>query len=86
MSWIDFLAGAALGAVIVLAWARRRRSLRERILEASSRVDDRAVEEIIHRGVLEMEGDEPLDLDEIAEAERAFWETEEWDRAEEDWS
>ena len=85
MSWIDFFAGAALGAVIVLAWIRRRRSLRERIQEASSRVDDRAVEEIIRRGVLEMEGDEPLDLDEIAEAERAFWETEEWDRAEEDW-
>jgi hypothetical protein len=86
MSWIDFFAGAALGALIVLAWIRRRRSLRERILEASSRVDDRAVEEIIRRGVLEVEGDEPLDLDEIAEAERAFWETEEWDRAEEDWS
>ncbi len=85
MSWIDFFAGAALGAVIVLAWIRRRRSLRERIREASSRVDDRAVEEIIRRGVLEVEGDEPLDLDEIAEAERAFWETEEWDRAEEDW-
>ncbi len=86
MSWIDFLAGAALGALIVLAWVRRRRVLRERIDEARASVDDRAVEEIIRRGVLEVEGDEPLDLDEIAEAERAFWETEEWDRAEEDWS
>ncbi|HSM03490.1 MAG TPA: hypothetical protein VK858_02665 [Longimicrobiales bacterium] len=84
MRWVEFLAGAAVGAVLVLAWVRRRRVLRERIQQASASLDDRAVEEIIHRGVLEVEGDEPLDLDEIAEAERAFWETEEWDPAEED--
>ena len=84
MRWIDFLSGVALGALIVWAWLRRRRALRDRIDRAALRVDDRAVEQILQRGVLEMPEDEPLDLDEIAQAERDFWATEEWDPAEED--
>lgn len=84
MRWIDFLSGAALGALIVWAWLRRRRALRDRIGRASPRVDDRAVDEILRRGVLEVPDDEPLDLDEIARAERDFWESEGWDPAEED--
>jgi hypothetical protein len=84
MRWIDFLSGVALGALIVWAWLRRRRALRERLDQASPRVDDRAVEEILRRGVLETREDDPLDLDEIARAEREFWETEGWDPAEED--
>lgn len=84
MRWVDFLSGAALGALIVWAWLRRRRDLRERLSQAAPRVDDRAVEEILRRGVLETREDEPLDLDEIARAEREFWETEGWDPAEGD--
>lgn len=84
MRWVDFLSGAALGALIVWAWLRRRRDLRERLGQAAPRVDDRAVEEILRRGVLETREDEPLDLDEIARAEREFWETEGWDAAEGD--
>jgi hypothetical protein len=82
--WFDFLSGAALGALIVWAWLRRRRALRERLSQAAPRIDDRAVEEILRRGVLETREDEPLDLDEIARAEREFWETEGWDPAEGD--
>jgi hypothetical protein len=84
MRWIDFLSGVALGALIVWAWLRRRRALRDRLAETSPRVDDRAVEEILRRGVLEIREDDPLDLDEIARAEREFWDTEGWDPAEED--
>lgn len=84
MRWFDFLSGAALGALIVWAWLRRRRALRDRIERAAPRVDDEAVEEILRRGVLDLQDDDPLDLDEIARAERDFWETEGWDPAEED--
>lgn len=82
MRWIDFLSGAALGALIVWAWLRRRRALKDRIERAAPRVDDDAVAEILRRGVLDLPGDDPLDLDEIARAERDFWETEGWDPAE----
>lgn len=82
MRWVDFLSGAALGALIVWAWLRRRRALKERIDGAAPRVDDDAVKEILRRGVLDLPDDDPLDLDEIARAERDFWETEGWDPAE----
>lgn len=83
MIWIEFLSAAALGFVIVWAWLRRRRSLREKI-RRDPVVDDDTVEEILRGGVVRTEEDEPLDLDEIARAEDDFWETESWDPAEED--
>lgn len=77
----SFLSGLALGAVIVYAFLRRRRALRQKI---RPELDDAAVERIIHQGSLEVEEHDPLDLDEIARAESEFWETETWDPAEED--
>lgn len=82
MRWLEFVAGLALGAIIVWAWLRRRRSLHDQIHGPG--LDDEAVERIIHQGTLEVEVPEPLDLDEIARAENEFWESEGWDPAEED--
>lgn len=82
MHWLEFLSGAALGALIVWAFLRRRRALRETLTGPG--VDDEAVERIIREGSLRVEEPEPLDLDEIARAEDAFWESEAWDPAEED--
>lgn len=82
MRWLEFLAGLALGGVIVWAWFQRRRWLRDQIHGAA--LDDAAVEQIINEGRLEVEVPEPLDLDEIARAENEFWDSEGWDPAEED--
>ena len=82
MPWLEFLSGLALGAMIVWAFVRRRRHLRERI--DSPALDDDAVERIIRQGSLHLDDPEPLDLDEIARAEDEFWDREAWDPAEED--
>ncbi|MEJ2539429.1 MAG: hypothetical protein P8188_05585 [Gemmatimonadota bacterium] len=84
MRWLEFLSGVVVGVALVWAWRRRRRLLRERVRQAGPQVDDRAVEQILRHGVLETREDEPLDLDEIARAERDFWATEGWDAAEEE--
>jgi hypothetical protein len=46
-------------------------------------VDDDVLRRIIEEGVVRTDEDEPLDLDEIREEERRFWEGEEWDEADE---
>lgn len=81
MPWLEFLSGLFLGALIVWAFLRRRRDLKERI--ESPALDDDAVERIIRQGSLHMDDPEPLDLDEIARAEDDFWDSEGWDPAEE---
>ncbi|MDT8341232.1 MAG: hypothetical protein RQ751_06940 [Longimicrobiales bacterium] len=82
MRWLEFLSGAVLGAVIVWAFLRRRRVLRETVRAAG--LDDTAVERIIREGRLDVDDPGPLDLDEIERAEEAFWESEGWDPAEEE--
>jgi hypothetical protein len=81
MPWLEFLSGLFLGALIIWAFLRRRRDLKERI--ESPALDDDAVERIIRQGSLHMDDPEPLDLDEIARAEDDFWDSEGWDPAEE---
>lgn len=60
--------------------------LRGRIGRLRSRdvpkVDDRAVSQILEKGVLRVEEEEPLDQAEIDEEERRFW-SERWDEPEE---
>lgn len=73
------LFGLFTGVAIVVAYLRYRRGLRERL--ERPRLDDRAVEQIIERGVVSLEDSEPLDLDEISRAEDEFWESEGWDAA-----
>lgn len=82
MHWLDFLAGLALGAVIVWAFLQRRRMLKDRI--EGPGLDDEAIDRILREGELEFEKPEPLDLDEIARAEEEFWSSEGWDPAEEE--
>jgi len=72
------------GALAVLALAAgataRRRAQRAR--HEGSGITDDDVRQIEQRGWLAREADEPLDLDEIREAEERFWEPT-WDRPEE---
>ena len=68
--------------MIVWAYLRRRRDLRDRV--RGPVLDDDAVARIIDQGELRVEDPDPLDLEEIARAEEEFWESEPWDPAEED--
>lgn len=82
MKLLAALFGLAVGVLIVVAWLRYRRALRE--WTEQPRLDDAAVEQIIARGVVHLEDAEPLDPEEIARAEEEFWESEGWDPAEEE--
>lgn len=79
--WILFWFG--LGLLLVAAGFRLRARIRERWNASGPRVDDDAVRRIEDEGVLWTDEDEPLDLREIEEEERRFWEEEEWDEADE---
>ena len=72
----------AVAVLLVVAGFLRVRSRLpgRREPDALTDADVRAIEE---RGVIERDGDEPLDLDRIEEEERRFWESESWDEAEE---
>jgi len=72
-----FLVGLATASGLRL----RSRLLRRRSVEMPA-VDDAAVRRILEEGVLEVEVEAPLDLDEIEEEERRFW-SERWDEPEE---
>ena len=80
---VGFLFWVICGLLVMAAW-RRIRSLRSpRGRRPDATIDDEAVETIVNDGVLVVEEDEPLDLDEIEDEERRFWEEEDWDQAEE---
>ncbi|MGD2067335.1 MAG: hypothetical protein PVI57_01520 [Gemmatimonadota bacterium] len=78
--WMGLFWAAAV-LLVMMGFARIRARLRERLGEDGLDDDDiRAIEET---GSLHRERPEPLDLDAIEEEERRFWETEEWDEADE---
>lgn len=67
--------------LVVVGFAQVRADLRERLHREGLDEDDiRAIEKT---GRLRTDEPEPLDLDEIEEEERRFWESEGWDEAEE---
>lgn len=70
-----------LALLVFLGWLRIRARLRAKREGREPRVDDRALRRIMEEGRLETDEDEPLDLDEIDEEERRFWE-ESWDEPE----
>lgn len=78
--WILFWFG--LGVLLVAAGVRFRTRMRARYGRSRPVVDDEAVRRIVADGVLTTEEDEPLDLEEIEDEERRFWE-ETWDEADE---
>lgn len=70
-----------LALLLVLGWLRVRARLRAKRDAGDPDVDDDAVRRIIREGRLETDEDEPLDLDEVEEEERRFW-NENWDEPE----
>ena len=88
MGWTSYIigtaiAGGALSVALIVVGVRRRRRVREEIRGADPVIDDDDVERILASGVLVKDDAPPLDLDEIAEEEERFWESESWDGAEE---
>jgi len=65
--------------LLLVGYVRQRNRLKSR--EAG--LDDDDVDRIITDGVVRFEAEEPLDLQEIEEAERQFWIEERWDEGEE---
>jgi len=71
-----------LGALVVLGGLAYRFRLHERIRSDVTPLSDAQIRSIEERGRLELESDEPLDLEEIERAEEEFWE-ESWDEPDE---
>mgnify|MGYP001076976342 CR=1 FL=1 len=82
MPWLNLALGLALVALVIYAGLRRRRALRERLRTDPIELDDAAVRRIERMGTLATPEEEPLDLDEIEEEERRFWDDEDWNPAE----
>ncbi|HEX9885757.1 MAG TPA: hypothetical protein VGA70_04680 [Longimicrobiales bacterium] len=79
MAWSLFW--IVLGTLALAGWSRRR------FRPGSGRsdgpaLDDDAIRRIVEEGVIRADGEEPLDLEEIEEEERRFWE-EDWEETEE---
>lgn len=75
------LLSAFLVTFLGVAGIRLRGRIRRRLVRRVPVVDDRAMEQILASGVLEVEDGLPLDQDEIDEEERRFW-SERWDEPE----
>lgn len=82
MPSLRLVAALAIGAVLVYAWWRSRRILRARLDSERPRIDDDAIRTIESSGRLFTPDDEPLDLEEIEEEERRFWDDDDWNPAE----
>jgi hypothetical protein len=70
---------AALALVAAVRFPKRLRAHVQR----RPKLDDDDVRDIIAFGYFVSDEDEPLDLDQVHEEERRFWEEAEWDEAEE---
>ena len=69
----------AVLALLALAYVR----LRARQAAYGTDLDDEHVRRIVEDGFLTYEAADPLDIEEIDEAEREFWTEEQWDESEE---
>lgn len=79
MSLVSGLATVMVALLILVGWARRKRSVpRSR---GVPRIDDEALRQIVDEGRLSAE--EPLDLEQARTQEEQFWRDEAWDEAEE---
>jgi hypothetical protein len=78
--WVFVWTGAA--ALALAATVRFRRRVRT-LVDRRPVLDDEDVRRILEVGVFVSDEDEPLDLEQVHEEERRFWEDAEWDEAEE---
>ena len=80
---IALLSAFLVGLVMASGLRLRARLLRSgRGRECMPVVDDEAVRRILEEGVLDVDVEPPLDLNEIDDEERRFW-SERWDEPEE---
>ncbi len=84
MHALSSLTWTVLALLVVAAAVRFRVRMRE-LHARPPRLDDDAIRAIEEEGVLYREEEPPLDLDEIEEEERRFWEEERWDGSDEGW-
>lgn len=82
LSFTIALLSAFLVGLVAASGVRMRARLLQRRGRTMPVVDDEAVRRILREGVLEADGESPLDLDEIEDEERRFW-SERWDEPEE---
>jgi hypothetical protein len=78
--WLLVWMGAASLAVVAAVRIMRRLRMHG---DRHPVLDDDAVRRILEVGVFVSDEDEPLDLEQVREEERRFWEEAEWDEAEE---
>lgn len=71
-----------LGIVVALGWVAYRLRLHEALGRRRTPLSDDQVRRIEETGSLELEPEDPLDMEEIEKAEDEFWE-ETWDEPEE---
>ena len=84
MHALSSLTWTVLALLVVAAAVRFRARMRE-LHARPPRLDDDAIRAIEEEGVFYREEEPPLDLDEIEEEERRFWEEERWDGSDEGW-
>lgn len=79
-----FVFGAGLATLAILAGVSLRARRDHVIGRGRPVLDDAAIEQIIERGEIWVDEDDPLDLDEIDDEEERFW-SESWDEPQGDW-
>lgn len=80
--WLVF--GIGLATLTLAAGATLLARRREAFGSKEPLVDDDLIEQIIERGEIYVDEDEPLDLEEIDDEEERFW-SESWDEPGADW-
>lgn len=77
--WTLWLLVWVAALVLALAASVRVRSRVRAHVDRRPVIDDQALESILRTGVLVTDEDPPLDLDQVREEERRFWEEQEWE-------
>jgi len=79
-----FVFGAGFAVLMIAAGVTLRARRRATFGRDTPVVDDHTITQIIERGEVYIEEDEPLDLDEIDDEEDRFW-SESWDEPSGEW-
>lgn len=84
MALFWFVFGAGLAALTIAAGVTMRQRRVSAYRSEGPRVDDAVMQQILTRGEVWLDDDEPLDLDEIDDEEERFW-SERWDEPSSEW-